>query len=135
MARPRTPIAKAKLTGAAAKNPQRYRDRAGPALSGRPVGGPPEYLKTDAAASWRLFADELPWLIHEDRAALEAASLARAALQAAARKDEAVSAAFIGAYRGMLSALGATPTDRSKIPAVTDDEDDPFAIFDNPRAS
>ncbi|MDT6940722.1 hypothetical protein RI570_11245 [Brucella pseudogrignonensis] len=40
MPRPQTPLAKAALTGADKKDPQRYRDRSNPKASGRGIEKP-----------------------------------------------------------------------------------------------
>lgn len=127
MPRHRTPLAKAVLTGADRKNPQRYRDRSGPALSGRPIGQAPAYLSPLARAAWRRFTAELPWLVHEDRAALELACELRGRL---ADTGQHVTAALLGAYRGALVSLGATPVDRAKIHhGGHEEQSDPFAAF------
>ena len=130
MPRPRTPLAKAKLTGAAEKHPERYRARSEPAASGRGIGKPPAYLPESARKAWATFADELPWLQHEDRAALEAASLMRGRI---ADDPTGVTAALFGQYRLSLASLGATPVDRSKVAQPAPDDDaDPFAFLDTP---
>lgn len=127
MPRHRTPLAKAALTGADRKNPQRYRDRSGPELSGRPIGQAPDYLSPSARAAWRRFTAELPWLVHEDRAALELACELRGRL---ADSGQQITAALLGAYRGALVSLGATPVDRAKVSRGRKEErDDPFAAF------
>ncbi len=130
MPRPRTPLAKARLTGAAAKHPERYRARSEPASSGRGIGKPPAYLPESARKAWATFADELPWLTFEDRAALEAASLMRGRI---ADDPAGVTAALFGQYRLALASLGGTPVDRTKITQpAPDDDSDPFAFLDTP---
>lgn len=128
MSRARTPLAKAILTGADRKNPQRYRGRSGPVLSGRSIGRAPTYLSGAARTAWREFAAELPWLVHEDRPILELACELRGRL---ADSGGEVTAAMLGAYRSALVSLGATPVDRSRVAtdAKTDGED-PFAEFE-----
>lgn len=107
MSRPRTPLAKARLTGADRKNPQRYRNRSEPD-DGGPIGDPPAYLPTDARRLWHAFADELPWLRRADRAILESISLLRARVML--RED--VSFAHMRELRCGLGVLAATPTSR-----------------------
>lgn len=127
MPRPRTPSAKAALTGAAAKNPQRFRERSEPAASGKALGSAPAYLSANAKKAWKTFAAELGWLVYEDRAALEVASLMRAEIMA---RTPELPASFFTAYRQALSSLGATPVDRTKVhQPQEDDDDDPFAQF------
>ena len=128
MPSPRTPLAKARLTGAAQKHPERFKARSEPKASGRGIGNPPAYLPASARKAWQTFADELPWLTFEDRAALEAASLMRGRI---ADDPADVTAALFGQYRLALAALGATPVDRSKVAQpAPDDEDDAFRFLD-----
>ncbi len=130
MAHPRTPIAKAKLTGAAQKHPERYRDRIEPDTSGDPVGEPPAYLSEDARAAWLEAAGVLGWLVREDRLALEIAAQAIAAIRVTAAANKPIKAAQLTAARQALASLGATPADRSRIHIPGDaEEDDPFAKF------
>ena len=128
MPRARTPLAKAILTGADRKNPQRYRGRSGPVLNGRSIGQAPTYLSGAARTAWREFAAELPWLVHEDRPIVELACELRGRL---ADSGGEVTAAMLGAYRSALISLGATPIDRARVAIGADDNgDDPFATFD-----
>ena len=132
MARPRTPIAKAALTGADKINPGRFASRSEPKASGRPLGKAPGYLPPSARKAWAVFADELPWLTHEDRGAVEIVSLMRAKIMDGNTAE--LPASFFGNYRMALSSLGATPVDRSKVyQPPQDEEDDPFAMFDGRR--
>ena len=132
MPRPQTPLAKAALTGADKKDPQRYRSRSEPKTSGRNLGKPPAYLPPTAKKAWTTFADELPWLTYEDRGAVEVVSLMRAHIMDGNTAD--LPASFYGNYRMALSALGATPVDRSKVyQPQAEEEDDPFAAFDGMR--
>jgi|SRR6056297_2068141 len=131
MPNPKTPLAKARLTGADKANPQRYRDRNEPATSGDPVGAAPAYLSKDAKAVWTEAAGIMSWLVREDRFALEIAAQAVATIREAAKAGEPIKAAQLTAARQALSSLGATPADRSKIHIPGDEgERDPFAQFD-----
>lgn len=131
MARPRTPNAKASLTGADKINPGRFRDRNQPKSTGRGLGSAPSYLPPTAKKAWEVFADELPWLTFEDRGAVEIVSLMRALIIDGMTAD--LPASFFGNYRMALSSLGATPVDRTKVyQPPQEDEDDPFAAFDGP---
>ena len=127
MPRPQTPLAKAALTGADKKDPQRFRNRKNPALSGHGPGKPPAYLPDLAKTAWKTFVSEIGWLVQEDRPLLEAAALARARIMSG---EPDLPASFFGNYRMMLSSLGATPVDRAKVSqGGEDDPDDPFAGF------
>lgn len=131
MARPRTPTAKAALTGADKINPGRFKPRSEPKASGRGLGRPPAYLPPTAKKAWATFADELPWLTFEDRGAVEIVSLMRAQIMDGMTAD--LPASFFGNYRMALSSLGATPVDRTKIyQPPQEEDDDPFAAFDGP---
>lgn len=127
MGRSKTPIEKAKLTGADRNHPERFRDRqdvdGGPA-----IGKPPAYFDAKARAAWARFKRELPWLVESDRAMVELASLTRALIEA----DPAqASAAMVKEHRQQLASLGATPVTRSNVapPFKGNDDDDPFAAF------
>ena len=129
MARPRTPTAKAALTGADKVNPGRFNPRSEPKSSGRALGAPPAYLPATAKKAWKVWADELPWLTSEDRGAVEIVSLMRAYIMDGKTAD--LPASFFGNYRMALSSLGATPTDRTKVYQPQDEtDDDPFAEFE-----
>ena len=131
MPRPRTPLAKAKLTGADRKHPERFRARSEPKTSGAAIGAPPAYLDAGARAVWRELARDLGWLVREDRAALEVASLAVGQVRALHKAGEPVTAALISAMGAALGKLGATPADRSKVnTGAPEDDGDPFAAFD-----
>ncbi len=129
MPRPRTPTEKAKLTGAAAHDPQRFRDRSNPKASGNGIGNAPDYLPDSAKTAWGIWVKELPWLTYEDRGALEVVSLMRAHIIDGNTAE--LPASFFGNYRMAISCLGATPVDRSKVHVPDADEPaDPFAAFD-----
>jgi len=116
LARPRTPIAKARAEGRHLKNPQRYR-RNEP--SAAPLGDPPSWLSDAQAAVWHQFAGELPWLNHSHRALVEIASVVRARLQS----GEEVGTKAMSLLRLCLSSMGATPVDASKVAWAADDEE------------
>lgn len=124
--RPRLPEAMAKATGAAAKNPQRFRDRKEPKVA--KLGPPPEHLSAEEVEAWHLFADEIPWLGSSDRAILIAAARLRARLIA----DTLPLSAF-GELRQVLNALGATPAARTKVsaPSGEKEDDDPAGDYLN----
>ncbi|WP_170332465.1 hypothetical protein [Ruegeria arenilitoris] len=127
MPRNRTPIAKAKMTGADKKHPERFGTRTEPD-GGGPLGNPPEYFNDDHRKFWFKFQAELPWLVRSDRAMLEVTCITRAQIEAG---GENVTAALMREHRQQLSSLGATPVTRSNVvlPPADRDEDDPFAQF------
>ena len=130
MPNPHTPLAKAKLTGANAKNPQRFRGRSEPKTSKQPVGNPPAYFDKTAKAIWKEFVADLGWLEREDRKALEGACVAIAQMRAM-YVEGGVTASMLAAVNTAVGKLGASPTDRSKVFQAGEDEDgdDPFSKF------
>jgi hypothetical protein len=124
MARPRLPETVANTTGAADKNPQRFRDRKPPKTL--PLGKAPRYFDDDQRAAWDDFADEMPWLGKADRVVVEVAARLRADMQ---RPDFPM--AGYAQLRMCLSSMGGTPADRSKVAAPQEDEDDPLAKYAN----
>lgn len=123
MPRPRTPAQVAASTGAAVKNPQRFRDRKAP--KALPLGAPPKHFDARHKAAWAEFADEMPWLSKSDRVLVETASRLRVGMQTNPEFP-------IGGYaqlRMCLSAMGGTPADRTKVSAPEEEDDDPAAKF------
>ncbi|PTX74935.1 hypothetical protein C8N31_10236 [Sulfitobacter mediterraneus] len=131
MPRPKTPLSKAKLTGAMAKDPQRYRGRSEPSTSGEPVGDPPKHLNTHCKDVWHDLVGSLDWLQREDRIAVEVAAIAIGQVRTLMKLGEPIPASLLAASNTSLGKLGATPTDRQKVAQPPDEpEDDPFARFD-----
>lgn len=116
------PVAKAKVTGAAARNPKRHSKRADPVTG--VLGGAPIHLEKFAKRAWERFRAELPWLTSSDRALLEVACIIRAEML----RGEVVGIQKLNTYQAVLSKLGATPTDRSKV-NVPDEEPEEDEFF------
>ncbi len=109
MARNRLPQAKAEVSGAVVKNPGRFAHRKVPKKA-RALGEPYASMTDEQKAVWREMAGDMPWLTASHRVLL------RMACQFAARMDEGelgVSAAQ--ALSSILSKLGATPVDETKV--------------------
>ncbi len=119
MPNPRTPTARAKLTGAAAKNPQRHRERAEPKAGA--LGAVSSWLTPPARKAWASFRRELPWLTEADRSLLEIAATIRGRLMA----GEEVGVSAVNQLRMCLAQMGATPADRSKITVPDEADEDP----------
>ena len=124
MPRPRTPKAKADVSGASQVHPGRFAERAAPKGT-RPIGEPYLRMTDGQKAAWAEFTSELPWLNSSHR------QLLRMACMLVARMDEdaefGVSATK--ALSSILSKLGATPVDESKINydgASTEEPEDKF---------
>jgi len=123
MANPRTPTAKAKVSGAAIKNPQRHKTRADPKVVD--LGKASSFLKGGALAAWDGFKRELPWLTEADRGLVEIASMIRGRFM----DGEDVGVSAINQLRMCLAQMGATPADRSKITVPDGDDSDPADKF------
>jgi hypothetical protein len=119
----RLPSMKADVSGAAMKNPARFKDR--PAPSGMGALGDPDPTLTPAQqAAWRQYAATLPWLDASHRTLVRIASLLTARLD-----DPGVGLNAIAALSAVLSKMGATPVDSSKVAALAQVEDDPAERF------
>ena len=94
MGNPRMPVAKANATGAAFKNPTRYRNR--PERHGAPLGDAPDLLNADLCAAWTNFCREIPWLMESDRAMMEIV----ATLRGRSAADEST-AMMLGVYQAV----------------------------------
>ncbi|MBC7636310.1 MAG: hypothetical protein H7251_11980 [Acetobacteraceae bacterium] len=111
---------KARATGAAIKNPARYRDR--PEPKGAPLGNASAFLDAAGRAAWIDFKAELPWLMESDRAMMEIVCVIRGRIASGE-----VGATLLSTYQACLTKLGATPVDRSRIAVAPDEaEDDEF---------
>src|SRR5436190_1234709 len=107
MARPRTPVAKAKATGADVKNPGRHKARRAPGGLD-PLGPASKFLAPHAKKAFELFRAELPWLRESHRVLVELASIYRGRM---IDPDPEVGLSLQGAQelRRCLAQLGATP--------------------------
>lgn len=119
----RTPNAKAEITGSALKHPGRFAGRSAPKRI-RPIGAPYASMTDIECRYWDEFKAELPWLHSGHRVVLRLACRFSARLEI--DPDFGVSAAQ--ALSSLLSKLGATPVDETKVahPDADDDADDEF---------
>ncbi|MBB4192782.1 hypothetical protein [Rhizobium aethiopicum] len=121
MARPRTPKAKATVTGADKKNKGRFEERVEPTVSDD-LGEPPAWMPEGQQLAWRTIAKEIPWLNASHRALVEIASYVRGRLMA----NEDVGVQALNLLRQCLGQMGATPADASKAGAKPGgEEEDP----------
>lgn len=128
MARPRLPQDKAEVSGAALHDPQRFRDRKKPRT--RPLGEPFVKMTDEQKAAWEEFRQDLPWLDSSHRRLLHAACVM------AVRLDEQPELGVnqIQTFVSILSKLGATPTEQTKVKHHGEEEVDPAdAFFDRPH--
>jgi hypothetical protein len=130
MPRPRLPMEKAEVSGAIAKNPQNFRGRKAPRA--RPLGEPYATMTEEERRVWGELQYECPWLKAHHRLTLRMACIL------AAKMDEpkGLSIAGIDSLSRLLSKLGATPTDDTKIAHGDGDEtEDPTDRYFGARPS
>lgn len=126
MANNRIPKAKAEVSGASAKNPKRFKDRQ-VAKNPRKVGEPYAKMTEIEKWYWNEYTSECPWLNSSHRVLL------RMACNLAARMDTGdVGIEAMKALSSILSKMGATPADESKVSHDNGEEkDDPTAQYFN----
>lgn len=125
MPRPKTPLKVIRTKGLDKRDPGRYGGRSEPRT--RALGEPSASLDAAAREAWKLFTDEIPWLAESDRALVEIACTLRARLMT----DPEMGVNALAQLRMCLSAMGASPADRSKVGAQDEPEDDPADKFLN----
>ncbi|MFN9476370.1 hypothetical protein [Acidovorax sp.] len=123
MPRARTPKAKAEVSGAAQHDPQRFNSRKGPKRI-RPVGEPYATMTDAEKLAWAEFQRELPWLTASHRILLRMACVLSARMESGEMGVEAMKA-----LSSLLSKLGATPVDETKVNHGSDEEEDPADKF------
>ena len=109
MPRPRQSLAQARLTGAAAKNPQRYRTRREPLVT-EPLGDPPEWLTAPQRRVWRELDRRLPWLNMSHRGITGIAAILQAKMA-----DGTLGLPGMQLLRQVLGQMGATPAMAGKV--------------------
>jgi hypothetical protein len=123
MARPRLPQDKAEVSGATAVNPERFKDRKTPPNK-RALGEPYAKMTDAQKEAWAEYKSEMPWLHSAHRPLLRLACIWTAKMDDA---DFGVSATQ--ALSSILSKLGATPVDETKVSHDGDGEEDPADKF------
>jgi hypothetical protein len=124
MPKPRLPQSKAEVSGATLKDPGRFKDRKTPPGS-RPVGNPYAAMTEPQRNCWEELKYEMPWLTSSDRVLLEMVCI----LTARMRSGEEFGVQAMQALSSMLSKLGATPADKTKITYDPGEEADPADEF------
>lgn len=131
--RPRRPTAILQLTGEAAKRPERMRKRANEPKPERPLGACPKRFgarQREVAAAWKFIAGCCPdgVLTEMDRPVVMQASALMAEFWAAPLEFPAAKHARL---ESVLSKLGMTPVDRSKVVVAKPETAtaNPFARF------
>lgn len=114
---------KADVSGAAMKNPQRHKGRKTPAGT-RPIGEPYARMTPAQQEVWAELKSDLPWLNSSHR------TLLRLACILTCRLDEAdVGVNQIQTLSAVLSKLGATPVDETKVSVPDEDDGEPEDRF------
>ncbi|MDW9761630.1 hypothetical protein GOB02_18915 [Sinorhizobium meliloti] len=131
MARPRTPKAKAEITGYADKQKTKFKGRNEPFVADD-LGDAPAWLKdTDTSKprmAWEILRSEIPWLNSSHR--MLVATLCNQLGRLVAGQEVGVQASVF--IKQCLGAMGATPADASKAGAKPDGErKDPADEFFN----
>lgn len=124
MAKARLPQSKAEVSGSAIKDPGRFKDRKAP-QSLRPVGEPYAAMTEAQRTCWAELKYELPWLTSSDRVLLQMVCI----LTARMRSGEEFGVQAMQALSSMLSKLGATPADKTKVSYDPGSEEDPADEF------
>lgn len=123
MPKPRLPKAKSEVSGAAIHDPGRFKDRKGPKKT-RPVGEPYATMTDPQCAAWAEYQHELPWLTSSHRPLLRLACIWTARME-----DAEFGVSATQALSSILSKLGATPVDETKVNHADAEEEDPADRF------
>lgn len=123
MPNPRLPAEKADVSGAAAKNPARHRDRKVPPQ--RPIGEPYARMTDEQKGVWAECQADMPWLKSGHRLLLRQICILAARMDT----DPDMGVSAHQALSAMLSKLGATPTDETKVSFDAGDDEDPTDKF------
>lgn len=101
----------------------RYKGRKEP-TNARPIGSPYKGMTPSQVKVWKERVENMPWLNASHRLLLRQVSMLAARMET----DEEMGVSAMHALSAMLSKLGATPTDESKVdhPAGEEDEEERF---------
>lgn len=119
MARPRTPKAKAAVTGQAAVRRKKFEGRNEPNVADE-IGEPFDWLGDNAQKAWREIVSEVPWLNASHRGFLAIAANIRGRMIA----GEECGVQALNLLRQCYGQMGATPADASKAGVKPDGEGD-----------
>ena len=126
MSRPRLPEQVAKVTGADRRSPGRFKGRKTPKV--KSLGPPPKRFTPEQAEIWKEFNDDFPWLGRSDRRTVGLAVLLQDQID---KSEGGLMVGEIAQMRMLLSAMGGTPVDRSKVTIGEDEDPDPADAFLN----
>ena len=125
MARPRLPVEVASVTGADKRSPGRFKGRVEPVV--KSLGPAPKTFDDAQVEIWNEFNADFPWLGRSDRRLVGLA----VRLQTMIDVNPECPVAVIAQMRMLLSAMGGTPVDRSKVSAQDEESTDPADAFIN----
>jgi len=125
MARPRLPEKVAAVTGADKRSPGRFKGRSAPVV--RSLGPAPKRFTDEQREIWNEFNEDMPWLGRSDRRVVGLAVMLQDVIDAGGDVPIAVYAQM----RMLLSSMGGTPVDRSKVSAPEEESADPADEFVN----
>lgn len=129
MARPRTPKAKARATGAAVAHRKTHEARNEPVVT-EAIGEPFPWLNEYAQKAWLEIVSEIPWLNQSHRGHLAIAASIRGRMMNP--KGEEVGVQALNLLRQCYGQMGATPADASKAGVKPDgDQEDPAEKYYN----
>ena len=126
MARNRLPQTKAEVSGAVAKNAGRFADRKAVKRS-RPIGEPYSRMTDAQKTAWAELVGDMPWLHSAHRTLLQMTCQVKARLD----EGEEVGVSAMTLLSQLLSKLGATPVDETKVNHDDGDVEDPADQFFN----
>jgi len=114
MPRPRTPLAKARLTGRDKRDPARFSGRNEPLIDGH-LGEAPDWLvdtdTTKPQEAWEQLRSSIPWLNSSHRGIIAIAASVMGRMIA----GQEVGTQSMNLLRQCLGSMGATPADASRV--------------------
>lgn len=125
MSRPRLPVGVATVTGADKRSPGRFKGRSAPVV--KSLGVAPKRFISEQVEIWDEFNEDFPWLGRSDRRVVGLAVM----LQHMIDTDPECPVAVFAQMRMLLSAMGGTPVDRSKVSSTDEEAEDPLDQFVN----
>ncbi len=112
--------------GTAKKDPKRYADRKNAPVPTDPLGDPPAYFNDGEREAWATIARTAPDRVLFRRDEIIVAMAARLWASIIARPQHKVRAAEVARMESMLSRLGMTPSDASRVAATQPPEANEF---------
>ena len=124
--RPRLANEVASITGADKRSPGRFVARSAPKVLS--LGPHPSSFSQEQADLWAEFNSDFPWLGRSDRGIVKIACLLQSQIDALGMDTPPP---MIAQMRLLLSSMGGTPVDRSKVQSPEDQSVDPADEFLN----